>query len=258
MLKGIHDRSIIHQDLKPHNIMRSQEGKLYIIDFGLARVLSESKSSYCLRGFIGTPRYASVRAHNMFEQSKKDDLESLFYNIAYLFYEKLPWSKLHIASEGKLEKIKLLKVKHRETLFEEMPFPFQKAFDYITGLRPNEDPDYSYIKGLFKRNKTVLLEGKGNGCEERSNTKRASLNLSNFLQVPHVIHDQLSRLQHIKDLSTTSPSKSNKSLGLASDVILSHYLSMEEENCCESEGEEGTLPDVSKYLQNTILKNPFH
>jgi serine/threonine protein kinase len=66
-MQGIHKAGIVHQDLKPHNIMR-KSGKLFIIDFGLARQLNkeESKNLYTIKGFIGTPRYASVRAHNMF------------------------------------------------------------------------------------------------------------------------------------------------------------------------------------------------
>lgn len=93
----------------------------------------------------------------MFEQGQKDDLESLFYIIAYFYYHKLPWSKLHIANEDKLEKIKLLKVRHQDTLFAEMPLPFQQAFQYITGLTPFDIPDYNYLIGLFKRSRTLKL-----------------------------------------------------------------------------------------------------
>lgn len=36
VLKQIHERKIIHQDLKPQNIMRNAQGNLVIIDFGLS------------------------------------------------------------------------------------------------------------------------------------------------------------------------------------------------------------------------------
>lgn len=36
ILKQIHERGIIHQDLKPQNIMRNNQGNLVIIDFGLS------------------------------------------------------------------------------------------------------------------------------------------------------------------------------------------------------------------------------
>lgn len=190
ILSGIHDSQILHQDLKPHNIMLSKSNHLFIIDYGLARPATMKKLHYTMRGFIGTPRYASVRAHNMLEQSKKDDLESLFYNIAYLYYQKLPWSKLNVSNDKKLEKIKLLKVQHRDSLFKEMALPFQRAFDYITNLDPYEEPNYSLLKGYFKRNKTLLMEPNFDIFSTkttRSNVKKVSLNNSNFLQVPDLI-----------------------------------------------------------------------
>jgi serine/threonine protein kinase len=102
VMEGVHAVNVLHQDLKPHNLMRGQEGCLYFIDFGLARQVPLRRGRSVVKGFIGTPRYASVRAHNMLEQSKKDDLESLFYNLAYLYYRRLPWSKLSVPADQRL------------------------------------------------------------------------------------------------------------------------------------------------------------
>lgn len=54
--------------------MRSKDNKLFIIDFGLAKTISTVNNFNSLKGFLGTPRYASIRAHNMLQQNKKDDL----------------------------------------------------------------------------------------------------------------------------------------------------------------------------------------
>ncbi len=54
--------------------MKSKSNKLFIIDFGLGKSISAFHNCNSLKGFIGTPRYASIRAHNMLEQNKKDDL----------------------------------------------------------------------------------------------------------------------------------------------------------------------------------------
>lgn len=66
ILAGVHEENVLHQDIKPHNIMRSQQGKLYLVDFGLSRMASNNKHTVNISGFVGTPRYASIRAHNMF------------------------------------------------------------------------------------------------------------------------------------------------------------------------------------------------
>ena len=43
------------------------------------------------RGFIGTPRYACLAAHNGIMQRPKDDLESLLYVIGTMYKKKAPW-----------------------------------------------------------------------------------------------------------------------------------------------------------------------
>lgn len=43
IMKEIHSRSVVHQDLKPQNIMRTAEGAFVIIDFGLSTIFNIEK-----------------------------------------------------------------------------------------------------------------------------------------------------------------------------------------------------------------------
>ena len=63
ILKRIHSYDVIHQDLKPHNIMKDDKGNFVLIDFGLSCILTQNQKNK-RRGFIGTPRYASLAAHH--------------------------------------------------------------------------------------------------------------------------------------------------------------------------------------------------
>lgn len=78
ILSSVHARGVIHQDLKPQNIMKNNAGALVLIDFGLSSLRKESDNNADLRakkrGFIGTPRYASIAAHNGQIQTPKDDI----------------------------------------------------------------------------------------------------------------------------------------------------------------------------------------
>lgn len=64
LLKKVHSRGIVHQDIKPQNIMRTAQGNIALIDFGLSRKhIDIFKDKRKKLGFIGTPRYASLAAH---------------------------------------------------------------------------------------------------------------------------------------------------------------------------------------------------
>ena len=51
------------------------------------------------KAFVGTCRYASIAAHEGHEIGRKDDLESLFYVMIFLFKGKLPWQGIVLKDE---------------------------------------------------------------------------------------------------------------------------------------------------------------
>ncbi|MFM7405211.1 MAG: SUMF1/EgtB/PvdO family nonheme iron enzyme [Cuspidothrix sp.] len=57
VLQFIHDNKVIHRDIKPENIIRSKNGKLFLIDFGVSK---ETSGSILTRvgTTVGTPGYA--------------------------------------------------------------------------------------------------------------------------------------------------------------------------------------------------------
>ncbi|MCD2478753.1 Stk1 family PASTA domain-containing Ser/Thr kinase, partial [Mammaliicoccus lentus] len=87
ILKGIahaHHHRIIHRDIKPQNILMTQHGTLKILDFGIARALSETALTET-NHVMGSVQYLSP------EQAKgqSTDESSDIYSIGIVLYELL-------------------------------------------------------------------------------------------------------------------------------------------------------------------------
>ena len=86
-LAAAHAKGITHRDLKPENVMRSVEGQLKILDFGLARAEVEpamAVSMATLPGVLmGTPRYMAPEQVEGGQADRRTDL----FAFGVLIYE---------------------------------------------------------------------------------------------------------------------------------------------------------------------------
>ncbi len=74
-LKHCHDRKILHRDLKSQNIFLTKRGMVKLGDFGIARVLSNTKSR--AKTIVGTPYYLSPEIIESLPYNFKSDIWSL-------------------------------------------------------------------------------------------------------------------------------------------------------------------------------------
>ena len=156
-LEYIHSKDYIHRDIKPHNFLMGLKdpNMLYIIDFGLAKKYRSKKGKHIkfsiTNNIIGTPRYCSYNALRGAEQSRRDDLESLFYVILYFFRGSVPWQNLKIKSRNeRFKKINEIKKKiNYKLLCKNLPEEFLDFANYIKHLNFEEEPNYKYMQKLF-------------------------------------------------------------------------------------------------------------
>jgi len=164
IMKFIHDRHIIHRDIKPDNFAIGYDDpcQIYILDFGLSKKFRSSKTLQQLpmikhSRLTGTARYASINALIGYEQSRRDDLESLGYVMAYLLRGSLPWQGI----AAKTKEDKYAKILHKkeittpDNLLKNQPKEFVEYIKYCKMLGYEQDPDYSYLEGLFKK---IIIE----------------------------------------------------------------------------------------------------
>src|SRR5215468_9060462 len=118
---------LIHRDLKPGNIMLAAgdagELEVKVIDFGLAKVISESESEMDLThgGFVGTPNFASPEQFERGPVDVRSDIYSLGGTLWFALTGKTPFpgrkvEEIHSAQQSHplpIEQLKAARVPSR-------------------------------------------------------------------------------------------------------------------------------------------------
>ncbi|KOS17543.1 Casein kinase I -like protein hhp1 [Escovopsis weberi] len=177
-LQHVHARGFLHRDIKPGNILMGAGARgatVFLVDFGLALDMGRASGAWDKkmrmirrrrgegrlrrRGFCGTSCYASVAAHLEYEQTEKDDVESLAYVLIYLARGCLPWTGLPAGFPGQgpdpiaEKKLALLP----EEVARDLPAEFALHLRYARSLRPDGHVDYEALRAMYKR----LFESSG-------------------------------------------------------------------------------------------------
>jgi len=167
ILMKIHDNGFIHRDIKPENFLLTinKPTKVYLIDFGISKPYLINNQHIDFKNknkFVGTLNFASINTHNFYEQSRRDDLESLAYMLIYFFLGELDWinnenKNNFINCESFESENNFVKCK-KELLFtnENIPQVLLKFYENIRVLCFKEKPNYKKYIDNFRGELTIL------------------------------------------------------------------------------------------------------
>ena len=150
IIKQIHEKGIVLRYLKPENMLvGTGENKdyIYLIDFGLARKViidGEHIKFGKAEHILGNKNFISINLHNYIEATRRDDIESLGYNLIYFMKESFPW-KGYDREETKEKKINI----PLEELCSGLPNEFKEFIEYGRKLEFSEKPDYDFLNNLL-------------------------------------------------------------------------------------------------------------
>jgi serine/threonine protein kinase len=135
-----HSRGVIHRDVKPSNIMLTQDSDVRIIDFGIALVADSEISR--IEGIAGSPSYMSPEQVQSLELTNRSDL----YSLGAVMYELLTGTRPFRA--GNLAKL-LHQIVYAtpppiHTLRTEIP----EELENVVAAALRKEPEQRYKSGL--------------------------------------------------------------------------------------------------------------
>src|SRR3954447_3100468 len=86
-LAAIHAAGIVHRDVKPDNVLRMEDGRFVLSDFGLATYLPDSTM---VSVFVGTPHYMAPEVREGDPATTRSDVWSLGVVLHEIFFGKRP------------------------------------------------------------------------------------------------------------------------------------------------------------------------
>ena len=116
-LSFVHGNNFIHRDLKPENIMIDANFNFFLIDFGIAKVVTGQDNAYTRAK--GTVHYLAPETLDVAELTESEEIVSAITTqvdvwaygciLAYLFSEKLPWCNKYLDNSAVIQKLLIQK-----------------------------------------------------------------------------------------------------------------------------------------------------
>ncbi len=140
-LQLVHDKGIIHRDVKPANILFRDDGSIALTDFGIAKELTGDIKLTQVGGTLGSPAYMSPEQ----SQGKKLSSASDIYSAGVVFLEMLSGKNPY---EG--DSFVTTSMNHIQMDIPELPIASQR-FQLVLNNMLAKDPysRYNHIDELF-------------------------------------------------------------------------------------------------------------
>src|SRR6266480_821363 len=151
---------LIHRDLKPSNIMLTSESEVKVIDFGLAKAITDAGGEMDLtRGeFVGTPSFASPEQFGSGSVDARSDIYSLGATLWFAITGKTPFAGRNIEEIHRAQKSDTLPVEQLDAA--RVPSSLKSLLVSMLAVEPAARPGIHELTTSLRRcsAKEITLE----------------------------------------------------------------------------------------------------
>lgn len=140
----VHTQSLVHRDIKPSNFMVDTEGKIKLMDFGIAKEMDHNSAEYTMTGTsvrMGTPMYMSPE---QVKSSKHVTYQTDIYSLGVVLWQMVSGRKPYDQNELSIPEIQVKIIKE--------PLPnLNSKWDPIIQKATQKDPRMrnAYVVEMF-------------------------------------------------------------------------------------------------------------
>ena len=161
-----HQRGVIHRDVKPSNILTTEDGALMLSDFGIAQILEEATTQLTATGMgVGTPEYMAPE-----QWQGKATAASDQYALGVVLFELLTGRKPYSAETPLAVALKVMSepLPRPSDLAPEIPEEVEKVLYKVLARDPQDR--YEDMEALRKALESLVARGSKSPLKEKVET----------------------------------------------------------------------------------------